>query len=72
MDQPQIGYLAKVYCGKELPLQVIRPNTTSPFYIGTWDSEEGPFSRESVEYFPTRAVADEALATGRWTQRLQP
>lgn len=38
------------------------------FYIGT--REDGlPFTRESVEYFPSRAAAERALVRGAWTQR---
>jgi hypothetical protein len=29
-------------------------------------------SRESVEYFRSQHVADHALATGRWQQRIHP
>lgn len=38
------------------------------FYIGTLD-EEGPASRESVEYYPSRELAQQALDKGTWTQR---
>ncbi|MCO3741676.1 hypothetical protein FA130_20375, partial [Pseudomonas aeruginosa] len=37
-------------------------------YIGTLD-EEGPASRESVEYYPSRDLAQQALDNGTWTQR---
>jgi hypothetical protein len=40
-------------------------------YIGTAD-EDGPVSRESVEYFRSQHAADHALATGRWQQRIHP
>ncbi|AKU14444.1 hypothetical protein AzCIB_4558 [Azoarcus sp. CIB] len=40
-------------------------------YIGTAD-EDGPVSRESVEYFRSQYAAEHALATGRWQQRLHP
>lgn len=68
----RIGQLAKTYCGKELPLQALRSHSTAPFYIGTWDPEEGPCSRESEEYFRTREQAEAALASGNWTQRQEP
>ncbi len=64
----KFGKLAQQY-GYELPLEVMR--SAAGFYIGT--SEQGmPFSRESQEYFPNHGEAVEALATGKWTQRLTP
>jgi len=44
------GALALAYTGKRLPLQVLR--SAAGHYIGTHD-DEGPVSRESVEYFPS-------------------
>lgn len=38
------------------------------FYIGLAD-EDGPVSRESERYWPTREEAEHALDTGRWTRR---
>jgi len=68
--RPQaIGKLAKEYCGKSLPLQVLQ--TPRGFYIGT-ASDEGPCSRESEEYFGTRPQAETALAAGQWTQKQTP
>lgn len=63
------GYLAKAYCNRVLPLDVYKSN--AGFYIGTY-SEDGPCSRESVEYFRTETAAREALATTQWTQRHEP
>lgn len=63
------GPLALAYVGKRLPLQVLR--SAAGHYIGTFD-DDGPVSRESVEYFPTRDVARHALETGAWTQRRHP
>lgn len=61
----KFGKLAQQY-GHDLPLKVMRSN--AGFYLGT--SQDGmPFSRESAEYFETQGAADEALATGKWTQR---
>lgn len=48
-------------------LQVLR--SAAGFYIGTLDREGFPYSRESVEYFKSREVAETALATGQWTMR---
>ena len=64
-----IGNLALAYTGKRLPLQV--HHSASGHYIGTAD-EDGPVSRESVEYFRSYQVAADTLATGRWQQRLHP
>lgn len=63
------GYLAQKYCQASLELKVLR--SANGFYIGTCD-ELGPVSRESVEYYPTRELADEALFCSTWTQRLNP
>lgn len=62
------GLLALAYVGKSLPLQVLR--SAAGHYIGTFD--DGPVSRESVEYFPTREAARHALETGAWTQLQHP
>jgi hypothetical protein len=55
--------------GRRLPLQVI--GSRAGFYIGTLD-EDGPISRESVEYWACRNMAEAALADRRWTQRYEP
>lgn len=55
--------------GKRLPLQVLE--SASGFYIGTADND-GPCSRESVEYWPDATLARSALVSGRWTQRQAP
>ena len=60
-----IGKLA-ASCGFQLPLQVMQ--SAAGFYLGT--SEFGmPFSRESVEYWPTAKDAENALRDGTWTQK---
>lgn len=64
-----IGYLALTYVGKRLPLQVRQSGTGH--FIGTAD-ENGPVSRESVEYFRSYEAAEHALSTGHWQQRLHP
>lgn len=64
-----VGYLALAYTGKRLPLQVRL--SAAGHYIGTAD-EDGPVSRESVEYFHSHQVAAHALVTGRWQQRIHP
>jgi hypothetical protein len=64
-----LGYLALAYTGKRLPLQVLP--SPAGYYIGTHD-DEGPVSREAVEYFPTEEEAQIALADHAWTQRRHP
>jgi len=64
------GQLARE-AGLRLPLQVLQ--SAAGYYLGTAD-EEGPVSRESVEYWPTEAQAQTALAGIEgtdWTQRTQ-
>ncbi|CAJ3547167.1 Uncharacterised protein [Burkholderia pseudomallei] len=63
------GVLAWRYTGKRLPLHVLR--SVAGYYIGTAD-DEGPVSRESLEYFPTHELAIGALASDGWTQRFAP
>ena len=63
------GLLALAYVGKSLPLQVLC--SAAGHYIGTFD-DDGPVSRESVEYFPSHEAARHALETGAWTQRQYP
>jgi hypothetical protein len=65
-----IGYLALTHMGQRLPLQVCR--STAGYYIGTIDVEQGPASRESVQYFQTNQEARDALVTGQWQQRFRP
>ena len=69
LTNPHFGALAWRHTGKRLPLHVLR--SVAGYYIGTAD-DEGPISRESVEYFPTRDLAERALVAGGWTQRLLP
>jgi hypothetical protein len=65
----RFGYLAYVLCGKRLELMVLKSN--AGFYIGTAD-DDGPCSRESVEYFHNKDDADASLAAGDWTQKQNP
>jgi hypothetical protein len=62
------GHLAKAFGGVDLPLYVLP--SSAGFYLGTFD--EGPYSRESVEYFPSWDAAEDALKNGTWTQRTEP
>lgn len=63
--QEQFGLMAEQY-GEKLPLEVYR--SQAGFYLGTY-SERGPFTRESEEYWRKEEQAEQALATGKWTQR---
>jgi len=64
---PQFGEVAKHYLNRQLELQVL--SSENGFYIGTCD-EDGPVSRESMEYFAGRDEAERALASGTWTQKM--
>lgn len=61
------GYIAHRELGVLLYLCTLK--SAAGYYIGTVHDEHGPVSRESVEYFRTQKQAEEALATGGWTQR---
>lgn len=63
------GRLAKTFADRNLPLQVLRSGRG--YYLGTSD-QDGPVSRESVEYFSQLPDAQHALDTGNWTQREAP
>ena len=67
----EFGYLAKKYCGVELPLQVCRA-PSGIFYIGTPGQHGEGFSRESIEYWRKRQDADRAFKFGLWTQKPEP
>ena len=67
--QTQYGHLAMTFMQLQLPLQVL--SALNGFYIGTMD-ENGPASRESVEYWPVKEHAQQAFENGKWTQRAQP
>lgn len=61
----QFGALARA-SGKEYPMEILR--SAAGFYLGTC-SDSGPFTRESIQYWPTREKAKKAWDEGRWTQR---
>jgi hypothetical protein len=63
--QRRLGALAQ-RCGRELELDIYYSG--AGFYLGTY-SEDGPYTRESREYWRTREQAQRALETGQWTQR---
>lgn len=60
------GMLASQAGRPDLELQVLE--SAAGFYIGTF-SENGPYTRESQEYFLTRSRAEGALDQGTWNQR---
>lgn len=64
------GKLAEELLGEKLPLRICR--SAAGFYLGTVSEDGFPASRESVQYWPDRAAAMHALATGEWTQRTRP
>jgi hypothetical protein len=66
MSPEKIGHLAKQCFNVALPLQVCR--SEAGYYIGTVHPKDGPYSRESEEYFPTLEAAEAALESGNWTQ----
>lgn len=68
-NRGKIGKLALEWCNVRLPIQVLKSN--AGYYIGTTD-DEGPCSRESLEYFPTYEAAFQALETDDWCQRDRP
>lgn len=63
------GRMAKEILGVNLELVVMQ--SAAGFYLGTFD-EEGPVSRESEEYWPTRSEAEYALKHKTFTQRWNP
>jgi len=66
INPPNVGLLASSL-GFALTLEPLEAN--GRWYLGTFCAEEGPISRESVEYFPSQEAAAQAMATGEWSQR---
>lgn len=66
-SQTDAGQLAYRELGLILPVQVVR--SAAGYYLGTSNEDDFPVSRESVEYFKTQEQAEQALASGNWTQR---
>lgn len=69
-DTMKIGFLAKRYCGKNLPIQVMQ--SRAGYYIGTANEDGLPCSRESHEYFSTEEKAQQALDSDSWSQKESP
>lgn len=64
----QYGVLA-AQCGQRLPLEVLY--SAAGWYIGTC-LDDMPYSRESVQYWPKRELAAQALTSGKWSQKQNP
>ncbi len=60
------GQLAAA-AGEQFPVRVLK--SAAGFYLGTTSADGLPFSRESVEYWPSDVDAALALENGTWTQR---
>lgn len=69
LDFRRFGYLAYVYSGARLELEVLE--TRAGFYVGTV-RDDMPCSRESNEYYPSNEAALEALVNDTWTQKVAP
>ncbi len=65
----QFGALAQA-AGQQRELQVCK--SAAGFYLGTFDDDGAPFTRESQEYWGRREKAEQALQSGKWTQKQQP
>lgn len=63
------GVLAARF-GYLLPIRILSSNRG--YYVGTFSETHGAISRESVEYYPTQRLAEEAFRKGTWTQRRHP
>lgn len=63
------GMLAYEITGERLPLQIL--HCERGYYIGTAD-EDGPVSRESLEYWKSGEFAHIAFKNNAWTQRDEP
>ncbi len=64
------GKLAFEFSDVSLENQVLKSGRG--YYIGTFDPEQGPVSRESEEYWRSQRQAQSALSSGQWTQRVSP
>ncbi|EPY1819050.1 hypothetical protein ACXABR_001427 [Escherichia coli] len=62
----QLNGILAAQAGYTLSLQVL--SCVRGYYIGT-QCDEGPVSRESVEYYRGHEQAAQALENGTWTQR---
>ena len=70
LDKNSVGFLASK-AGYTLPNRVLR-NGQGKYYIGTFCDVHCNISRESQEYWDKAYQAENALNTGKWTQRQHP
>ena len=68
MNKRNLGKLA-IKAGYVLPVEVLR--SARGYYIGTSTDDIYSVSRESEEYWQTKAEAQQALDAGNWTQRTE-
>ena len=61
------GFLSELFDRQQREIKVLRSAAGS--YLGTSD-EDGPCSRESVEYWRSTEEARNALESDQWTQNL--
>ena len=64
------GKLALEFANLSLENLVLK--SARGYYIGTFDPERGPVSRESEEYWASEKLAAHALEAGKWTQKREP
>ena len=64
--EQQCGRLAAA-AGAVFPLTVCE--SRAGFYLGTRARDGTPYTRESVEYWHSKAAAEDAWRQGIWTQR---
>lgn len=61
----QYGALSEA-CGEKRPLEILK--SAASYYLGT-QTKRGPWTRESVQYWPSKEKAQNAWDTGNWTQK---
>lgn len=70
LDFRRYGYLTYAGCARRAELQVLK--SQAGWYIGTVNEDGLPCARESQEYWPSEALALEALTNDTWTQKAWP
>lgn len=66
MNTTSFGRLVSLSDGPQLPLQVLK--SRAGFYMRTC-MDEGPYTRESEEYWHESDAASVTFERGLWTQR---
>jgi len=54
-------------CNRGFEIQVL--SSSAGFYLGTLTNDGEPMCRLSIQYYKTRAIAEEALRTDRFDRR---